>query len=139
MFQEPAWLRPLLPAPEGRVSLGAAPERRPDMRQLSIALGACVAAVAVTAGPALAQNSTPSTYQAARAAGAAAQKVAPPNLVLPADMGGGTYSQRMTSPNSTTTTMPADTTPATPPDTSTTTTTPTTPTTPSSPNTKPGG
>ncbi|HEY1727038.1 MAG TPA: hypothetical protein VGG22_01510 [Candidatus Baltobacteraceae bacterium] len=74
------------------------------MRQLSIALGACVAALAVTAGPALAQNSTPSTYKAARAAGAAAQKVAPPNLVLPADMGGGTYSQRMTSTDSTTTT-----------------------------------
>ena len=99
MFQGPAWLRPLLPAPKGRVSQRSASERPSDMRHLSIALGTCVAALAVTAGPALAQNATPSTYQAARAAGAAAQKVAPPNLVMPADMGGGTYSSRATSGN----------------------------------------
>jgi len=124
MFQEAAGLRPLLPAPEGRVSLGPGAERPSDMRQLSIAVGACVAALAVSTGPALAQNSTPDTYQAARAAGAAAQKVAPPNLVMPADMGGGTYSSRMTNTNSTMTTMPPQTPnniDTTPPNTSTTT------------------
>lgn len=68
------------------------------MRKQYLAMGACAASLAMLASPALAQNTsgTPDTYQAARAAGAAAQKVAPPNLVMPADMGGGTYAQRQT-------------------------------------------
>ncbi|HTX03406.1 MAG TPA: hypothetical protein VMD07_06980 [Candidatus Acidoferrales bacterium] len=63
------------------------------MRKHLVVIGAYAASFAMLASPALAQNSsgTPDTYQAARAAGASAQKVAPPNLYLPADMGGGMY------------------------------------------------
>jgi hypothetical protein len=82
------------------------------MRQATIALGACVAALALSGGGALAQNSAApndvqSTYQAAQQAGASAQKVAPPNLVLPADKGGGTWSEHYGT--NATTTMPSTT------------------------------
>jgi hypothetical protein len=85
------------------------------MRQATIALGACVAALALSGG-ALAQNSAApndvqSTYQAAQQAGASAQKVAPPNLVLPADKGGGTWSEHYGT-NAATTTTPSTTTTA---------------------------
>src|SRR5579875_573172 len=70
------------------------------MKQLHrIAVGTCVLALAVGAEAVLAQgmssptSTTAATYQAAQSAGASAQKVAPPNLVLPADMGGGTWGQ----------------------------------------------
>jgi len=65
----------------------------------AVALGAFSAAFAFGTSAVLAQGSmstkdtTPATYEAAKAAGQAAQKVAPPNLVLPADMGGGTWAQ----------------------------------------------
>jgi len=77
-----------------------------------IALGACVATFAFGTSAALAQgsmstNNTPATYQAAQAAGQAAQKVAPPNLVLPADMGGGTWGQRSNTNSNTNNSVPA--------------------------------
>jgi hypothetical protein len=66
------------------------------MKKQIITIGACAASLAMVVSPALAQSNTgtPQTYQAARAAGAASQKVAPPNLLMPADMGGGMYGQR---------------------------------------------
>src|SRR5579872_1121676 len=87
--------------PHGKRTCFTLPLRRNErgMRHYPIALGACLAALAIGSAPAFAQTSmsqdnASSTYQAARQAGAAAQKVAPPNLVLPADMGGGTWGQR---------------------------------------------
>ncbi|MBV8424377.1 MAG: hypothetical protein JO349_04240 [Candidatus Eremiobacteraeota bacterium] len=109
-----------------------------------IALGACVATFAFGTSAALAQgsmstNNTPATYQAAQAAGQAAQKVAPPNLVLPADMGGGTWGQRSNTNSNTNNSVPATgTQPSGTMNNNSTTPTTTTPNTSTAPNTNTG-